>query len=153
MDATQDQLADLAEAVLSVARRLTILGNRDSGALALSPLEALVMRHIDRSPGCTPSELAAHLGLKTSNASTALRELEAKGFVTRSIDPADGRSVRVHPTALARANRDRKRESWASALSTRHDDWSALKPALTLLEDLDKSLDDALATRTARAQR
>ena len=57
-----DELADLVEAVLSVARRLTILGNRDSGALALSPLEALVMRHIDRSPGCTPSELAAHLG-------------------------------------------------------------------------------------------
>ena len=135
--------ARFAELVLSVSRRLNLLDHGDAGSVPLSPLEAMVMRHIDAVPGTTPSRIAASLGLKSSNASAALRDLEAKGFVRRSVDPADGRSVRVEPTAFARDNLASKRRYWVDLLAPMLGDDVALASATQLLAGLDKTLETA----------
>ena len=134
-------LADLAEAVLSVARRLALASGRASDTVPLRPLEALLMRHIDQHPGTTPSRLAAHLGLRSSNASAALRDLEAKGFIERTVDPVDGRSVRVGPTPLAAENRVRIRRAWAGILAPAVPTGGDLSAGLALMAALDAAFD------------
>jgi len=137
---TPVQLADLADTILSVSRWLTLLSNQDAAVVQLSPLEALVIRHVDRLPGSTPSQLAARLGLKSSNASSALRDLEAKGFIRRSVDPSDGRSVRIESTPLAWENRDLRRQSWARILGPLIEDSTAATAVLDVLASLDGQL-------------
>jgi len=137
---TPAQLADLADSILSVARWLALLGNQDAAVVQLSPLEALVIRYVDRNPGSTPSQLAAGLGLKSSNASSALRDLESKGFIRRSVDPADGRSVRIEPTAFAQENRDLRRQCWARIVGPLIDNVETSVAAISLLGNLDAQL-------------
>ncbi len=49
-----------------------------------------------------PSEIAGHIGVNRTALSRVLRELEAKDFVTREPDDADGRSTRVRLTGKGR---------------------------------------------------
>ncbi len=131
------QLADLAESVLSVSRRLT--ARPGEGAIHLSPLESLVMRQVDLDPGITPSRLAHALGLRSSNTSAALRGLETRGFIRREVDPADGRGVRVYPTPVAHENLERKRALWVDLLAPHLEDPAGLPEALALLRRIDAS--------------
>lgn len=66
---------------------------------------------MDRSEPVTQRDLAAHAGTDVMMTSQVIRALEAKGCITRSAHPTDGRAVALEPTAegiaLAnRANRD-----------------------------------------------
>ena len=54
--------------------------------------QRLAIRVIARSPLITPSQLAAALHLHRSTVTGILKRLEARGFVERVADPADGRS-------------------------------------------------------------
>lgn len=135
--------AQLAELVLSVARRITPREQEGTTAVSLSPLEVMVMRCVDADPNASPSRIAATLGLKSSNASAALRDLEAKGFIRRTSDPSDRRSVRVESTGFARRNLALKREQWERLLSPHLSDRGGLAQAVTLLEGLDRALDAA----------
>ena len=144
--------ARFAEIVLSVSRRLTLLTAHQAGPISLSPLEAMVMRQIDAEPGTTPSRVAARLGLKSSNTSAALRDLEAKGFITRTVDPTDGRGVRIDPTPLARENLERKRGQWSELLLPLLAQPESLASVVELLADLDEALAaSSRATREATA--
>ena len=60
--------------------------------------------------------VAAATGLQRSNLSRALRELESKGLVRRSVDPADSRGVVVRSTELAAENLTTLRGIWARLL-------------------------------------
>lgn len=102
------------------------------------------MRHVDEHPGSSPSALAAHLGLKSSNTSAALTALEKRGLIVRSLDEHDGRSVRIHPTPLARENRRLLRDSWGRLLETLHPDGAAVRAALEILIAMDDGLDEAM---------
>jgi Transcriptional regulators len=113
---TESAAADLAEYILTIARRIAGHETPDSRAVRLSNIESLVMRYIDRNPGSSPSEIGAAVGLRSGNMSAALRSLENKGLARRSPDPKDGRVVRVDPTAAASTNLDRLREEWAELL-------------------------------------
>jgi DNA-binding MarR family transcriptional regulator len=53
--------------------------------------------------GATAGQLAEHLGVTKQAAAQMVQELEAKGYVTRSTDPADRRAKRVVLTARGRA--------------------------------------------------
>ncbi len=133
--------ARLAELVLSVSRRLTLRDQDGTSAVPLSSLEAMVMRCIDADPGTSPSLIAAKLGLKSSNASAALRDLERKGFLRRTVDPADRRSVHVEATPFAQQNLDLKREQWVRMLESHLPDHEALAGAIAVLDGLDRALD------------
>jgi DNA-binding MarR family transcriptional regulator len=109
--------ADLADLILRVARRIQALEVRESGGVALTHLEAMVMSRIDDEPGVTPKTLGTELGLRSSNTSAALRSLEGKGLITRIPDAADGRVTRIHPTTLAAENLAQVRQVWRRALA------------------------------------
>lgn len=141
--------ARLAELVLSVARRLTLLEHQAPGTVPLSQLEAMVMRHVDAEPGTAPSRISATLGLKSSNTSAALRELEAKGFIRRTVDPTDGRGVRVEPTPVARENLALMHDHWVGRLAPHLPDVTALGAAVDLLARLDGALEASSGTASA----
>lgn len=108
--------ADIAELVLSIARRIATSVQTAPDVVRLSNLESLVMRFIDRNPGVSPSQLGEHLGLRTANVSAILRQLEEKRLVRRESASDDRRAVTVHATALASHNLARLREEWSKQL-------------------------------------
>ncbi len=116
------ELADLAEAIIGVARelrlRLDTAADSDADIVELTASEAHVMRHIDHHPGVAPSDLARATGLQRSNMSTALRSLENRGFVERRADPHDARGVNLYPTDRAAENLKRVRRQWAQLMET-----------------------------------
>ena len=74
-----ERLADLAELLVYVARKLRTHGHDDDRIVRLTVTESAVMRYVGKHPGATPSEAARATGIQRSNVSAALRELEAKG--------------------------------------------------------------------------
>ncbi len=101
MTTTDAQLADLVAAIVSVARHFQHPVIDDDRIVELSPLERIVVRHVYRYPGISPTTLASDLGLQASNASTAIRQLAERGFIARTPDPADRRSSRLAITPTA----------------------------------------------------
>lgn len=94
-------LIQLADEVLQVARKLQAHPLQNPDIVPLTPLETLVLVHVHRHPGVSPSDLAHELALRMSNASTALRGLIEKGQVERKSDPSDGRAACLHLTPAA----------------------------------------------------
>ena len=83
--------------------------------LPASELE--VMRLLVRRPGLSVNEVAAELAMRPSNVSGTVRTLIAQGLLERRRDEGDGRVARLHPTARAIANRDRREQAWGAALA------------------------------------
>lgn len=145
VDSTDDPFADLAEVVLRVARELTYREHRESRGISLTPANGNIMRHIDRHPGATPSEVADATGVFRSNLSTALRELERIGFVERRSDPTDGRGVRLFSTEAAAQNLALIQEGWSESARLGLTDLEGVAEAKALLE--------GMATRLVAARR
>ncbi|WP_156887361.1 MarR family winged helix-turn-helix transcriptional regulator [Propionicicella superfundia] len=133
-------VADLADLVLNVARKITVRGHSDVDVIPLTPLESLVMRYVHQHPGTSPSRVAADVGLAASNMSAALRSLDAKGLVGRSTDPHDRRGVRLSPTPLADQNLERIRSEWTRLLMPVVGGRAELPEVNRLLRDLDRRL-------------
>lgn len=114
--ASDDALADLADAVLEIARAISPRPDelRDLGSLTRS--EVAVVRKIWDHPGVTPTQVAAMTGLARSNLSTIVRSLEGRGLVERRAMPGDERSIELTPTPLAGENLGRLRLLWAARL-------------------------------------
>jgi DNA-binding MarR family transcriptional regulator len=111
-----EQLADLADVILAVARAIKVRTAADPSVLDLSATEVTVLRHIDHHPGASPSAVAAGTGLQRSNLSRALRDLEAKQLVQRSADPSDNRQSLLQSTELAAENLRNIRSIWSGLL-------------------------------------
>lgn len=109
-------LADLVDAMLIISRKVHASPSTDEEFVSLTQLEGLTMQHIDRHPGVRASQLAGELGLRSSNASAALRDLERKGMILRAADPDDRRVVTIWPTERAHDNLTRMRAHWAGLL-------------------------------------
>ncbi|NTW42114.1 MAG: winged helix-turn-helix transcriptional regulator [Cellulomonadaceae bacterium] len=134
------ELADLAEAMLAIAREIRAYLPAGDDLVHLTMTESNVMRHIDRHPGTTPSATAAATGVARSNLSAALRSLEAKGFVVLSRDETDHRGVHLEATPAAGANLALLRERWAGLLADALDGSGEPAPCLDLLGRLEASL-------------
>lgn len=109
--------AALATLILSLARKVRAGGFEHPDIVDLSPVEASVITRIHQVPGISPGRLCQDLGLRTSNTSAALRDLEKRGFITREPDPQDRRSVRVMPTAAAERSTALVRQGIAGVLA------------------------------------
>jgi DNA-binding MarR family transcriptional regulator len=92
------------------------IGAEASRADPLPPSELEIMRLLARRPGLSVNDVARELGLKPSNASTAVSSLVARGTLRRQPDPADGRVVRLEPTEAALRSRESRERSWGSVL-------------------------------------
>lgn len=142
--ARAEQLADLADVVMAVARAVRSHAAADPDVVELSATEVTVLRFIDHHPDASAGTVAAGTGLQRSNLSRALRDLEAKGLIRRSADPADSRQVVLRSTRLAEENLARLRTIWARLVgdaldaSGREYDVTA---ALSLLRALERGLD------------
>lgn len=140
---TDERLADLADLVLAVARAIAIDAHSDPAIVDLTTTEINVMRYVDRHPGASPTAVAAATGLQRSNLSRALRDLEAKGMVRRTVDVTDARQTRLEPTARAAANLERLRANWSRLLNSVGADHRNLDAALAMLTELDAGLGSA----------
>ncbi|WP_051209466.1 MarR family winged helix-turn-helix transcriptional regulator [Propionicicella superfundia] len=140
-----DALAAVAELLFATSRKLRRLGHDAPDVVELTPLEAQVMQHIGRNPGTTPSRVAACIGLKSSNASAALRALERRGFIRREADAVDRRGVHLHPTRLAAENLTLMQAEWWRVLGPVLGSGQELTVAIDLLARIDAALDAAAA--------
>jgi DNA-binding MarR family transcriptional regulator len=120
--------------ITRTARRL-----RQEAAPELSPTLAAALATIARHGPLTPSELAARERIQRPTATRLLSRLEAPGLVTRTADPADGRSalVAVTPAGAAllaevRTRKDAYLARQLRALST--EERAVLRRASEILE-------------------
>lgn len=118
-------LAELGDAVVTLARALQHGAHERADVIPLTGTEVMVLRWVDRHPGATPSSTAQGVGLRRSNLSAAVRGLVAKGMLTREADPADSRSVRLAPTDRARESSRAIRAHWGRELAARLPDLTA----------------------------
>jgi DNA-binding MarR family transcriptional regulator len=100
--------------VMSFTRRLRREASDDAQSWAQLSLLGAIDRH---GRHATPSGLAAAEGMRSSNLAAALRELDARGLISRTPDIEDRRKTRVALTDAGRRllhdNRAR-RERWLS---------------------------------------
>lgn len=132
-------LADLADAVLTLARELEFRHD-GAGIIELTVNERLVLRALDQEEEMAPSALADRLGLQRSNLSTALRGLEAKGLIVRTAGKADGRGVAVSSTSRAAQNLERLRARWAEVLAATGRDGEDVRPMASRLREMGAEL-------------
>lgn len=141
LSAHEALLADVADRIVHISRFLTARTAANPDIVPVSSLEALVLRHVDRHPGISSSQVAADLRLRTSNASTVLRSLVDKGMLRRENDPADGRAAHFTLTTVARESIRHVRAEWSTMLGAALPAGSDVHGALALLSALEDGLD------------
>lgn len=144
--------ADLIELVLRVAREIRA-ADADDSLIHLLPSQGAVMRFIDRNQGTTPSEVAAGTGLRRSNVSPILRQLEALGMVERRPVGRDGRAVQLYSTPLAVSNLAAVRAQWAERVDAAlgADGFADVDTAVDVLRALEAGLIRHRSTGPERA--
>lgn len=135
-----DLVVQLADTVLHVARKLRAYSLKNPGVVPLSPLESLVLLHVHRRPGVSPSDLAQELALRSSNTATAVRGLVEKGQVERRPDPSDKRAARLHLTAAAERAIVAVRQTWRDLLAEADISEKDLGVAVKVLTAIDATL-------------
>ncbi|MCR2784620.1 MULTISPECIES: MarR family winged helix-turn-helix transcriptional regulator [unclassified Microbacterium] len=106
----------LAELVIDIAREVQLRTAQSTPVVPLTPTQGQVMRFVHRHPGCSASDVADGSGLQRANASTALRELRERGYITSQRDADDGRAIRIHATELSDATIATLQGTWAALL-------------------------------------
>jgi len=143
------QLGQLADLIVRVARRIEAHRFQDPGITPLGAVESMLLRYVDDHPGTSRTQVAADLVMQGSNASAGLRSLEAKGLVTRTADPHDGRVAHLNLTDEARQIAARVRAEWGSLLETLLPESTDVTAAVALLAALDTPQDQQPRTNPA----
>src|SRR3546814_9070837 len=108
---------ELADTTLHVARKLRAYSQQVPDIVTLSPLECLVLLHVYRRSGVSPTDLAHELALRSSNAATALRGLIRKGQVERRANALDKRAACLHLTPAAQRAIVAVRSTWMGLMA------------------------------------
>ena len=129
-----EQAARLRLAVNRMARRL-----RQEAPTDLGPASIAALATLERSGLLTPSELARIEGIRRPTATRILSRLTESGLVSRTADPADGRSaiVEIAPEGRKVLKRLRRRKTAYLARTMRElpdDDVVTLTRAAAILE-------------------
>ena len=101
MDITQRQMTKIAREVSKFTVRTLRADGIGSGELDVIH----VIRH---NPGITQTEVCAILGIDKGSAARKIASLEAKGYLTRQVNPADGRSRLLYATEQAQRLKNSK---------------------------------------------
>ena len=109
----------LAVALIDISSDVRRKSHENAGIPLLPNGMLDIMRVIESHPGITVAEVAARLDRQFSNVSTQLRELVARGLVTRVRDAVDKRYVTLHPTEESQRIRTLLETAWAEALALR----------------------------------
>jgi DNA-binding MarR family transcriptional regulator len=106
----------LAVALLDISSAVRRKSHENTGFSDLPNGVLEILRVIEGEPGITVAEVATRLGRQISNVSTQLRELDARGLITRTRDPADKRYVTLHPTEESQRIKNLLEGIWAEEL-------------------------------------
>lgn len=93
----------LAELFLATSRRIRRETMQRIRPLGLNPHLSRALRIIDDNAPLRPSQLAALLDVAPRSASYTIAALTASGWITRSVDPDDGRAYRIELTESGHA--------------------------------------------------
>ncbi len=96
----------LVPAIERAAHLLGLHLERKTGALDLTQAEAHVLARLARGGSTSPTELHRLFGHKRSTLTGILDRLEARGYVTRSLNAGDRRSLVVSLTGEGKAVAD-----------------------------------------------
>ena len=107
---TLTPLVEIIDEMLLISRRIQALNVDIPGMRGLSTVEAMILRHIGRTPGITPGKVAEDIILRPSNASAAIRDLESNGLVGRV--PDDRRSNHLFITEKGERAVAAMHEAW-----------------------------------------
>jgi DNA-binding MarR family transcriptional regulator len=116
----------LAVALMDLSSDVRRKSHEGTGVLPLPNGAVEILRVIEGNPGITVAEVASRLNRQLSNVSAQLRELVARGLVTRTRGTADKRYVTLHPTEESLRIKNVLETAWAEALE---DGISQLLPA------------------------
>ena len=108
----------LAVALMDISADVRRKSHEGTGVPPLPNALLEILRVVENHPGITVAEAASRLGRQFSNVSTQLRELVARGLVTRSRDAADKRYVTLHPTDESQRIKVLLETAWSDALGT-----------------------------------
>jgi len=117
LQAGSTELRALAVAVIDISASVRRKSHEHTGVAPLPNGVLDILRVIEDHPGSTVAEVSSRLGRQFSNVSTQLRELVARGLVTRTRDTADKRYVTLHPTAESLRIKTVLESAWADALA------------------------------------
>lgn len=137
----REELADLAEMVLNLAREINLHTAANEDLIHLTATEINVLRYVDRHPGTIPKQAAHRVRLQRSNFSVALHSLKEKGMISVVADECDGRSVRLFPTEAATNNLAHHRIQWAELLAAALRDNMDIHGCLQVLAQLGSVFD------------
>jgi DNA-binding MarR family transcriptional regulator len=132
--------------LMQAGRRLRTRHREDQVDPSCFPLAKVLLHHLD---GMRVSDLAAKLQLDASTVSRQIKQLQDKGLLERTPDPADGRASLVqlseHGQAVMHAGFKRRLERIQSVLDTWDDaDREQLRVLLArLATDLSNASDSA----------
>ena len=80
--------------------------------LGLHVGQEMVLSHLWRQDGLTPSELAGRLGVEPPTVTNTLSRMEKAGLLERCQDPGDARCTRVYLTEQGRELREPVERRW-----------------------------------------
>ncbi|KDS93953.1 hypothetical protein DHOM_03545 [Dermabacter hominis 1368] len=135
---TLTPLVEIIDEMLLISRRIQALDVDIPGMRGLSTVEAMILRHIGRTPGITPGKVAEDIILRPSNASAAIRDLESNGLVGRVPDMVDRRSNHLFIT-----------EKGERAVAAMHEAWEQYYSGTLAADDVEdaRSLVRAMGER------
>ncbi len=109
---------DGPERIAALIERIGRLLSTDAHAGGLLPVQWEALRYLGRANrfSRTPAALTAYLGLTKGTVSQTVHALEARGLVTKQVDPADrrGRRLSLSPAGRTRLMRDPLAETVAA---------------------------------------
>lgn len=108
------QTLQFMQRLWELVHALEVRSKRMKRDLGVTGPQRLVLRIVGQSPGASPREIAATLGIHPSTLTGVLARLGAAGHLVREPDPDDGRRARFRLTASGRAI-DRERRGTVEA--------------------------------------
>jgi DNA-binding MarR family transcriptional regulator len=110
------RLRELSLSLREVAWTIHRRAPERAGVGPIPTTELALLKQVLTTPGVTVGQLAAALGLRQPNVSSAVRVLVDKGLVTKVSSRDDRRVVRIHPTELGRTEHEAIAAAWTRPL-------------------------------------
>ena len=94
--------------ITKIAREVGKFTARTMKAEGVGTAEFDLIHLVRKNPGITQSEICSLLGADKGAVAKQTANLEAKGYLRREINPADGRSRLIYPTELSQSLKNSK---------------------------------------------
>jgi MarR family transcriptional regulator, organic hydroperoxide resistance regulator len=111
-----DDVLRFMRMIWAIDHELERVSKRMETRLGLTIPQRMSLLLIGRHPGILASELAVQLHLHRGTVSGLVRRLEAAGYVSRTVDPSDGRRAGLTLTVAGRAMNRRRTGTFEDAV-------------------------------------